>query len=151
MARFIATQQTSLTKKTTQLRAMANNAIDEIKKVVEEVADEVIEDAVSNYESAAIGESYIRTGRLGESWTRSNAYEHNGEIIVIINNFVSELDRDDSGKKGYGRHYAGLVQGDERTNRHELAGWLTIFEIQQFHSNEQGNKVRTAIRRAGSK
>lgn len=137
---MIVAQQTSLTKKSTYLRALANNAIDLVSEVIEDIADEIIEDAVSNYESAAPGETYVRTGDLGRGWRRTKAIDTGREIVVEITNAVTE-------REGKQRPYASLVQGLDRTNRHEEAGWFTIFEIQQFHSHEQTNRVRAALRK----
>lgn len=144
MARFVTASQTSLSKKTTQLQALAKNAIPAVKRVVEQVSDEIITDLISNYDSAQQGFTYVRTGDLGRGWVASPAIEQsNGSIVVTIENHV----RDRSRKH---KEYAGLVQGDERTERHNEAGWFTIFEVQQLYSTRQGNLVRSAIKRAGN-
>lgn len=139
---FIVTTQSSLTRRETQLRAIANNAIGTIKAILEDIADEIIKEAVENYDTAIPGDSYDRTGDLGSAWLRSNAYQNGDRIIVTITNTVVERDPPM-------RSYASLVQGEEQTIRHENAGWRKISDIQKDHSHEQTNRVRTAIRRGG--
>lgn len=144
MSRFATSNQVTLSKKTTQIQALLKNAIPAVKQVVEQVADEIIVDLISNYDSAVPGDSYVRTGDLGEGWIPTKAIEQsNGSIVVTISNHVVE-------RGGRHREYAAFVQGDRRTSRHEQAGWLTIFEVQQFYSTRQGNLVRSAIKRAGN-
>ena len=149
MSRFAVGQLTSLSKKRSRLRAIAANALDEVGRALEETADSVIADAVSNYDSAQPGENYQRTYNMAGSWTRSSAFTGpGGTVQVVITNFVTDE---------YGRDYSGLVQGDRQTFRHSQAGWRTIGKtdwddgIASEHSHEQSNRVRAAINRAGNR
>lgn len=143
--RFIVRQQTSLSKKTSQLRALLNNALDDVAKELENIADEIIEDARSDYDSALPGETYDRTGDLGRAWHRTDAVtQGNGSIVVFIVNPVVERDPPN-------RAYSDLVQGSQQTERHQSAGWRTIDEIKLEHSHDQSARVRSAITKAGRK
>lgn len=140
--RFAVQQVSSLTKGSTRLRAIANNALKAVKDAQEETVKHIIEDLQANYDTAIPGDTYERTGNLGLEWEYHGPYEAgNGKIRTDIENHVI----DESG-----RHYSGIVQGESQTQRHEGAGWRTVEEIRNDHLREQTNRVRAAIRRAGN-
>lgn len=138
----ITTKVTSLASKPSRLRAMANNAVNNIETALERTADSVIKEAQENYDTAIPGPTYERTGNLGLEWHHTGASTDTlGRVRVGIFNFVRE-------ERPNGRAYSSLVQGDDQTQRHEAAGWKTIDEIIKNHSHEQSNRVRNAIRNA---
>lgn len=144
--RFAMQQLTSLSRKQTKLRAIANNAIELVKQAQLETADHIVDDLKANYGTAAPGETYDRTGDMSESWEIHGPYEtSNGNIQTDIENHVTDK---------YSREYSGLVQGaggeeGSQTFRHEEAGWRSIDDIKDEHIREQTNRVRGAINRAG--
>lgn len=144
--RFAVQQLTSLSRKQTRLRALANNAIDLVKQAQLETARHIVDDLKDNYSTAIPGETYERTGDMGASWEIHGPYETtNGNIQTDIENHVTDK---------VGREYSGLVQGSggeegSQTFRHEGAGWRSIDDIKDEHIREQTNRVRAAIRRAG--
>jgi len=141
--RFAIQQVTSLTRSTSRLRALANNAIAAVKDAQEETAKNIIKDLQANYSTAEEGETYQRTGDMGGSWGYIGPAElSNGSIQTTIFNDVTD---------SYGRPYAGLVQGtkEQQTWRHYFAGWRQIDELRSEHLREQTNRVRAAINRAG--
>jgi hypothetical protein len=144
--RFAASQLTSLSRKGTRLRAIANNAIELVKQAQEQVAENIVQDLKDNYATAEPGETYERTGDMGASWEIHGPYiAGNGNVQTDITNIVTD---------SRGRHYSGLVQGPTgeegtQTFRHEEAGWRSIDDIKADHIREQTNRVRGAINRAG--
>lgn len=127
------------------MRAIAANALPLIAKVVEEVADDIIQELIENYNTAEPGETYERTGpdaanSLGGSWEVSSVRNQSDQLVVVIfNDAIDER----------GRAYSSFVQGPNQTGRHAGAGWKTIKEVQDSHAHSQSNKVRAAIRKAG--
>ncbi len=115
-----------------------------VEDALQETADDIIQAAIDNYDTAIPGETYERTGNLGLGWDTLPVHDKaNGEIeITIFNNVVEETGRQ--------RFYAGLVQGDEQTERHAGAGWRKIEDIAKDFSHVQAVRVREAIRKAAN-
>jgi hypothetical protein len=143
MARpFLVRQQASLRHRESQLRARANNAMEEVKKALKVTADEIAAELVLSYPPELPDQKYRRTFTLMNSWEVGKVEESaSGSISVEIKNTATDT------SDGEERPYAVFVQDEEFQVEIHQERWPTIQEIQKEFAEIQRQRVRAAIRR----
>lgn len=125
-SRNIRVSFTAITPK--RLVGIDPQVVAQIKTYTRDVALELIQEAVKDYQRVPETYTYARTFTLLRSWDLQPTRYGGGTGWVITNNA--------SGGR-HNRPYAAFVQGPKQTWWHELRGWRTV---QDLLDNWGGNR-----------
>lgn len=147
---ILLTTLTSLANKKSQLRAQASNSIKYIRQELENIAQEIVQEA-QEYPPELEKQKYVRTYTFQGSWDIGLVETtNNGSLVLEITNDAADKYET----------YASAVMGDpvdefDEAEEEQSQGqreihqgrWKLLSEIQASHSHEQANRIAGAIRR----